>query len=1076
MAIKIISAGAGSGKTYRLTEEMVAFLEKGVRPEGIIATTFTQKAAAELQARVRIKLLQKGYQEEADLLSNALIGTVHSLGVKLLKRFAFEAGVSPKVDIIADGDQQILFNKSLATVLSEERIQRMEQLCDRLGLNKRDRHDWRKEVKRITDTARSNDFTTDELLISKEKSFQSFQKFLPNPSDQSAISWNDQLELLLTETLGRLKNNEDQTKVTQSGQNELRNLLNDLQNRGSLHWYQWVKILRLKVGAKSRADIKELVEFAKTHDAHPDFQQDIKAFIDTLFDISIDALEEYDAFKKNRGLIDYIDMETQVNRLLDHPFVREVLSQEMDLLMVDEFQDTNPIQLSIFYKLANLANESVWVGDPKQSIYGFRGADPALMQQIIEYHGGVKPENVQEYSWRSREDLVYLVNALFSKVFTGMTPEQIVLKPQRTKKKSRIQPDEPPELDLAVRHWHFNFSGEGRQPGKSWLNQCIAHQVKAFLDDPPIYYPKEGGDFQRVKPGDIAILCLRNSDCQDMADALYEVGLKAAIARQGLLQTPEIKLILACLKLLLNAEDSLSIAEIMKLAEGKSLEHIINDRLKHLKETDGSSYSDNWGATNNFISSILDLQPRVSNLSSSEILQVLLEELDIRRRVLAFGNPNQRLDNIDALSKLVYQYEDACNRLHTAASLGGFLIWLSELEEQGEDDQGVGAGEDTINVMTYHKSKGLEWPVVICTSMESSLRDSVFGLAIESEQAAFNPENILGNRWIRYWVNPYHTDMLRHTPLQARLSESAIQQRVTRRVIEENARVLYVGMTRARDYLIFPTREKPTSWLNRTWNEGNEDVPTLDPKDTETPWSWEGKVLLKNNTIKDFSRDFPEYGPPKEHIEYYDSHATKEFFPNYYINLREEDFSNRIKGLKGNQFSYSAVVELKKLEDPYQFSKAIKSFFVADHLEHTLEKREKMLKFLLERYQVMDEEVLKMGLQQSANFQQFVREKFGKVEEKRKFPVSGLFEGRLFETVIDNLRFTEWGIAVIQHSGYAGSQQKIAQKVKELSSWAYFVKATLVQLYDGKRVRVFIHFVLHGSLVELQIVETLPFS
>jgi ATP-dependent exoDNAse (exonuclease V) beta subunit len=86
------------------------------------------------------------------------------------------------------------------------------------------------------------------------------------------------------------------------------------------------------VGAKSREDVKALVEFAKTHEAHPHFQQDIKAFIHTLFDISIDALEEYDAYKKNRGLIDYIDMETQVNRLLDHPFVREVLSQEIDPL------------------------------------------------------------------------------------------------------------------------------------------------------------------------------------------------------------------------------------------------------------------------------------------------------------------------------------------------------------------------------------------------------------------------------------------------------------------------------------------------------------------------------------------------------------------------------------------------------------------------------------------------------------------------------------------------------------------------------------------------------------------------
>ena len=88
MNIRIISAGAGSGKTYRLTNELVKLLQGGVRASGIIATTFTQKAAAELQERVRVRLLGEGLTEQADELNNALIGTVHALGVKPLKRFA----------------------------------------------------------------------------------------------------------------------------------------------------------------------------------------------------------------------------------------------------------------------------------------------------------------------------------------------------------------------------------------------------------------------------------------------------------------------------------------------------------------------------------------------------------------------------------------------------------------------------------------------------------------------------------------------------------------------------------------------------------------------------------------------------------------------------------------------------------------------------------------------------------------------------------------------------------------------------------------------------------------------------
>ena len=176
MNIKIISAGAGSGKTYRLTAEMVDLLKKGVRASGIIATTFTQKAAAELQDRVRVRLLREGLTEQADDLSNALIGTVHGLGVRLLKRFAYEAGVSPEVDIIAEEDQQVLFNQSLAMVLTEERVQAMDRLCARFGLNN-DYFDWRNEVRMLTEVARANDFSEAALEKSKTRSFDTFRTF-----------------------------------------------------------------------------------------------------------------------------------------------------------------------------------------------------------------------------------------------------------------------------------------------------------------------------------------------------------------------------------------------------------------------------------------------------------------------------------------------------------------------------------------------------------------------------------------------------------------------------------------------------------------------------------------------------------------------------------------------------------------------------------------------------------------------------------------------------------------------------------------------------------------------------------
>ncbi|MDX1667494.1 MAG: UvrD-helicase domain-containing protein, partial [Saprospiraceae bacterium] len=238
MNIKIISAGAGSGKTYRLTSEMVKLLAAGVRPSGIIATTFTQKAAAELQERVRLKLLQEGLKEEADELTNALIGTVHSLGVKLLRRFAYEAGVSPSVDIMAEEDQQLMFNKSLAMVLTQERVERMELLANRLGLNKMNGYDWRSQVKDITDIARGNDFSTEVLKRSRDLSFRDFERFLASPSSRTQEELNEELDRLLDQTLRAIQDNDDDTKKTRKQLDIIQAARADLRKRGHLLWYQ----------------------------------------------------------------------------------------------------------------------------------------------------------------------------------------------------------------------------------------------------------------------------------------------------------------------------------------------------------------------------------------------------------------------------------------------------------------------------------------------------------------------------------------------------------------------------------------------------------------------------------------------------------------------------------------------------------------------------------------------------------------------------------------------------------------------------------------------------------------------
>ena len=151
--IRFISAGAGSGKTYRLTELLKEAVTSGrTRPGGVIGTTFTKKAAAELRERVRRHLFDAGRPETAIQMGKALLGTVNSVCGQLLGRFAFEVGLSPDLEVIPDEENQALFDQLLETVVSLDCLRRMNDIGNRLEMS-----DWKATVKNIVDAARAND-------------------------------------------------------------------------------------------------------------------------------------------------------------------------------------------------------------------------------------------------------------------------------------------------------------------------------------------------------------------------------------------------------------------------------------------------------------------------------------------------------------------------------------------------------------------------------------------------------------------------------------------------------------------------------------------------------------------------------------------------------------------------------------------------------------------------------------------------------------------------------------------------------------------------------------------------------
>jgi ATP-dependent exoDNAse (exonuclease V) beta subunit len=1051
LQITVISAGAGSGKTYTLTGRMLEMLSKGVRPSAIIATTFTKKAAAELQERVRARLLEEGNSEAANELGSALIGTVHSIGVKLLQRFAFEAGVSPLVEIIADGDEQRLFNESLSQILTNERTDLMNQLAERLGLSKKAYstvpYDWRDPIRKITDVARANNFSKEVLEKSKQKSWETFAAFLPPVANISTTTLYNRLISALEQTVAALQANElDSTKVTKDAIITFQQMETELKWRGELNWHEWVKLGKTNVGAKSRDLLENLQTTVALHLESPDFQNDIKNFIALVFDIATDALSEYEQYKQKRGLIDYTDMETYISKLLRVESVRDTLRNELDLLLVDEFQDTSPIQLDIFLQLSQIAKHSIWVGDPKQSIYGFRGAEPALMQAIIDATGGVKSENILKKSWRSRPDIVAAVNAIFVKAFDHTPMEQVVLEPAFSESDdSKFWEQHDPSVlnqHSALIHWHFiSQIDEKKVPKMPWIEQCIAHQIKVLLERKILVFDKSRKKARPVEPGDIAVLCRNNAGCKHVAEALHNAGLKAGISRTGLLETPEIKLILAWLKRLVNPNDRLSAAEIKLIGGTTTLETLLLQLSEAAPEL-------KWAA--------LDIPPPGADLhtrSAAEALDLLISETNLRRTAASLGNAIQRLDNIEVLRRYATEYESACNRLHTASTIGGFLLWLNQLSEAQKDYQGSGESADTVNVLTYHRSKGLEYPICICHNLDQNLKENVWGINLVSE-AAPNLDNILAGRWLRFWVNPY-ADQKTNTFLEEQVKQSEAFGIATRQALDEEARLLYVGLTRARDYLIFPTSKKGTPWLNRVFSHGNEAATTLQDDNEETPFfTSNGRVLYTHLEQIYQPIDIGTSFVQEPLFPFHAPHKGKQYQETYRINAHTEAIPNGANWQLGQSITFAPRLETALAVD----STIIALCNAIQPADPTLAKHQVNIRQLEINPLLLTAQV--------QSFHTWLQQQFAPATIQKSVPLQWTFQGRLLELNIDfllKIDDNQW--AIVQHFPINNVKFNIKNAGQSMFTTLGWVRAALLDLYPSVQISFWGVSVIEGEAV-----------
>jgi ATP-dependent helicase/nuclease subunit A len=1096
--LRLVSASAGSGKTYRLTEEVTRAVapsaDEPIEIDGLVAVTYTTKAQAELEARIRRALVEKGFGERAQQLPLAYVGTVHSVCLRLLKEFALDAGLSPAVDVIPGSEGRRLLQAALERELNPGLRSRIQDLSFELQLNwdgRTSRNDWVTPVDDIMTLARSNRIRADQLPAMAQRSIRGLFELLPAPI-QDGRTLELELSSALEMAIPRLAELTDGQKNTAEALKTLRACAARLRSN-RLPWGAWAKLSKVTPGKRGVPMVAAVQEAASAYERHPQFHSELRELCELLFEAARAGLVAYASWKARRGLVDYVDM---IDRALDVLGVSEVtdeLRQRLALVVVDEFQDTSPIQLALFMRLHELCGNSVWVGDRKQCIFEYAGADPSLMEAVTQWatqSGGQR--EFLAYNYRSRPELVSATSTLFSAAFSphGYTPEEVITSANR----------EPlPELEILPPF------------GIWWLNgqeqSALADGVARLLEKPsatPVV-DRVSGKARPIRAGDIAVLVYSNADAAKVSSALKSRGIATVLPRVGLMTTPEGTLVSAALRVLVDARDTLAAAEIDALTgyDGRTPDQWLTDQIRSERarresadraqgatESTRSPMPSPVRAASSWSAPIESLRNELSVLSPAELLDRVLSVLNLPAIAVRWPDSTQRLANLDALRALAAAYEERCSYQREAASLPGLLRYFEETqqeirqrdEERATDEQHVSGSGDAVVISTYHKAKGLEWPVVVLGSLDRKRKRDSFDVAPETDRGSFDATDPLGERWIRYW--PWPLGAQSDVPLAERAAESEVGKSIAERDGRERARLLYVGFTRARDHLVLGlrvTKKGPsTNWLDELRDDAGPLLILPDPSASEPTlgirdrsgaalriparaWSLDGDQELVDTPEVDESR-FWFTGSTDGTVD----------APGYFIApSRAATESLRLDQLR--------VASTVRFTSRMPFASAhgtnwdhvgttLHAFLAADYPELDDAERTRLAQRILSHAGLDASFTTDALLGAGDALRKFVAERWPEAIWHREIPIQAALDSeygsRRIAGSIDLLLQTPHGFVIIDHKSFPGAASHWQAKALEYApQLAAYSKA--IQMAGGTVVGRFVHFTVGGGMAEL---------
>ena len=879
----LVSAAAGSGKTAVLVERMIQRLKRReLSIQELMVVTFTKAAAAEMKARIGVKLAEEFQatgdeylEEQLNMLPSAHISTLHSFCQWVIRSYFYKLDIDPSFTIGNEGELALMRYDVLDKILLEAYEQGLYNIYD---------------VSDMFSTERSDQVLRDTVF--QIYNFALAQSQPMRWLDHVCTTYESALHRTLLETTwGTLFWDEQQRQIEylleryEEGQR-----LATLGN-GFDKWMEKVSELQTLLQAMQKADTWDAMHLGVVgiggfsfpvlratkamNESDPAILSEIKAILAEGKDIlqampkGVFAITEADwreqmeylvplvrgiiqlvkrfhtdfqQAKQEAGMIDFSDLEHLCLALLVDPESGESLkASEVALelqdtfkeVMVDEYQDTNGVQEAIV-NLVSRGDNRFYVGDVKQSIYGFRMADPQLFME--KYHrfdhdvNGVERRIDLSQNFRSHEAILDVTNFIFSQIMTdegaGLTYGEA-----EALHTGRLVEEAPPEWVGGDVEVHVLCCDEDKvqtdtEEGEDLENDekemlFVIRKIQELKNNGALVQDKDG-TFRPMEWRDIVLLKRSISgSASRMIDLLRREGIPAyAEEKSGYFSAMEVQFVLSLLQIIDNPEQDLPMAIVL---QSPLIGMDAND-LGRLRLSVGENslwsglrpfveYSQNAGWIR-FVDSMDTWRTMSRRQGITDLIWHIYDTLHVVEYVSAMPNGLVRRGNVLALYERAKQYENGNYR-----GLFRFLRFIESLQASGEDlsvAKTVSEADNVVRIMTIHKSKGLEFPVVF----------------LMGTQKGFNKmdlnRSLLLHKEYGVGLKGYFPDL--------RVMYNSVPWMFVRQALEENLkaeeeRILYVALTRPKDKLYI------TGYMKGSIN-GSTDRPA-----TKKMGEWVAPVL-----------------------------------------------------------------------------------------------------------------------------------------------------------------------------------------------------------------------------------------